>query len=380
MKKEILNYKNQSTNDVLLELSAINQKNIKTFLDYCRISASESSIIKISNKIILIADTFEKPLDKLTLNDIHNFLILLNKAIATKNDIKKILKRFLKWKYKNWSSKFNQLMDIRLNTRQEKRDLCKNDLLTSGEMHLIFNSIDSLKYKAILLLMQETANRPEEIIKLKWKDINFSSQEIRLNSAKTGETRTIPINQSIQHLKRYKMECFYEAPGNNDYVFPSPNNKNKHLKTQSLNEFLRQLENKIKFKKHLYPYLWRHSILSKMIKTLSPKVYEMYAGHSLSTGMKTYAHLDTDDLKDELFNKVYAMKEITKEENEEIKCLKENNKRLDTRLQEHEKILRQIQKFDSVAVNLFKDKFVQEAMIKAMLEKGIGKELVEMID
>ena len=376
MKEVILDYKNKSMNDILLELSEGNRQIINKFLNYCRISASESSIKKIANKIILIADTFEKPLDKLILEDVHNFLILLNKsnkAIATKNDIKKIIKRFLKWKYKDWSSKFNQLSDIRLNTRQEKRDLCKNDLLTPDEMHLIINSVDSLKYKAILLLMQETANRPEELLKLKWRDINFNFHEIKLNSAKTGETRIIPIDKSVQHLKRYKLECFHEEPKNNDFVFPSPNNHQKHLKTQTLNEFLRQLENKLKFKKHLYPYLWRHSILSRMIKTLSPKVYEMYAGHSLTTGMKTYAHLDTDDLKDELFEKVYTIENLSTHEKGKID-------KLEIKIKELEKILRQLQKFDSVAVSLFKDKIVQEAMIKAMLEKGIGKELIGMMN
>ena len=289
--------------DILYTFSASNKRLIKEFIEYCKITAGDNSIKKIHSKIILIADTFQKELNNLSLEDVRAFLVLLNqsdKATATKNDIKKILKRFIKWNYPNWSLKFNQLSDVKLNVKQEGRRIGKIDLLSQNEMRIIVSSVDSLKYKTILLLMEETANRPEEILKLKWKDINFNSGEVKLHSAKTGETREIPLKETLSHLNRYRKECFFDIPRNEDYIFPSPNNSKEHLKTQTLNRFLFELEKKLKFKKHLYPYLWRHSILSKMIKTLSPKVYEMYSGHSLETGMKTYAHLDTSDLREEL--------------------------------------------------------------------------------
>lgn len=312
-------------NFILGKQSEKNQKIINDFLKNCKITASDNSIKKIKNKLVLICDTIQKDLDSLKLEDIRSFLVLLNQselAISTKNDTKKILKRFLKYKYKNWSSKFNQLSEVKLNTKNEKRDLSKQDLLTPDEMKLIINSTDSLKYKLILLLMQETACRPEELLKCKWKDVNMDRQEIRLDSSKTGEKREIPINKSIDHLRRYKNECFFEPPRNTDYIFPNPRNSNKHVTTQSLSDFLFKLEKRLGFHKHLYPYLWRHSILTKMIKTLSPKVYEMYSGHSLETGMKIYSHLDNEDLRKELYDKVYNMEKLTKDERQELKELR----------------------------------------------------------
>ena len=61
-----------------------------------------------------------------------------------------------------------------------------------------------------------------------------------------------------------------------------------------------------------------------MIKELSPKVYEMYAGHSLETGMRIYAHLDNDDLRKELDEKIYKIEKLTKEDKEEIIKLKKH--------------------------------------------------------
>ncbi len=325
MKSQIISYKKSGLTNV--SLSNRNKILIEDFLNYCKITACDSSIIKIRGKIILIADTFEKDLDKITQKNLESFLILLNNselAIATKNDIKKNLKRFIKRNYKDWSSKFNGLMDVKLNTKQEGRRLSKSDLLTPDEMQMIISSAESIKHKTILLLMQETANRPEEILKLKWGAIDNNSKEIKLHSSKTGEDRIIPINESFQHLERYKKECFYEPPRNTDYVFPNPRNSKKHITTQALSDFILKIERRLKFKKHLYPYLWRHSILSQMITKLSPKVYEMYSGHSLETGMKIYAHLDTTNIKNELWEKVYNIEELTKEERGEIKKLKED--------------------------------------------------------
>lgn len=373
MRKEIKNYRQLDMDYTLGKQSEKNQKIINKFLKDCRITASDSSIKKIKNKIVVISDTIQKPLDSLNLEDIRSFLVLLNqseKAISTKNDIKKILKRFLKWKYKNWSSRFNQLQDVKLNTKNEKRDLSKQDLLTPDEMKLIVNSTDSLKYKLILLLMQETACRPEELLKIKWKDINMNNQEILLNSSKTGERREIPINKSIDHLKRYKTECFFETPRNTDFVFPNPRNSNKHVTTQSLSDFLFKLEKRLGFEKHLYPYLWRHSILTKMIKTLSPKVYEQYAGHSLETGMKIYAHIDNEDLKQELYDKVYNMEKLTQEERRELKEVKEDLKKVS-------QDLTLSQTYNSIFADYFTGK-ISEKQLKEKIEefqrtKGIIK-------
>ena len=98
---------------------------IDEFLDYCRITAGESTIRKIENAIIQIADALQKPLDELNLKDVRAFLSLLNrsnKAAETKNDIKKTLRRFLRWLYKDWSDRFDAFKDIKTtNGVNEKR-------------------------------------------------------------------------------------------------------------------------------------------------------------------------------------------------------------------------------------------------------------------
>jgi len=291
------------------------KQEVKDFLEYCGISATSTTLKKIENKIVYIDSYFKGKLIDLNIKDVHRFLSDLNKkgyAPSTKNDFIKVFKRFLKWKYKDWSEKFDDLKDLKSNSK-DQRNLSKEDLLTQDEMQLIINSTDSIKYKTIFLLFQETACRPEELLKLKWKDINFDKGEVKLHSSKTGNIRTIPIHNTLAHLQRYKTECFYNLPRADDKVFD--------LTSQAVNNHLAMIEKELNFSKHLYCYLWRHSILTRMIKELSPKVYEMYSGHSLETGMKIYAHLDNDDLRKELNDKIYHIEELTKEDSKKIQNL-----------------------------------------------------------
>lgn len=296
-------------------------KTTKGFLKYCEIKTIDSTLKKIEGKIKVVDKFFKGEVNNLSIEDVREFLVFLSRkkyAVSTNNDFLKVFKRFLKWKYPDWEKRFEKLTDLKADS-QDQRKLSKSDLLTPGEMEQIINNTDSIKYKTLLLFFQETACRPEEVLKLVWKDIDFNKKEVKLFSSKTGKMRFIPVQKTIDHLRRYRKECFSEEPRISERVF--------NISYFQLNSMLARVEKKLNFKKHLYIYLWRHSILTRMIKDLSPKVYEMYAGHSLETGMKIYAHLDNDDLRKELNDKIYNIEDLSsgkKEEYEErIKKLEE---------------------------------------------------------
>jgi hypothetical protein len=98
-------------------------------------------------------------------------------------------------------------------------------------------------------------------------------------------------------------------------MFSTPRDPKKRLTTQAYDNFLLTRERELKglrelgFSKHIHGYSLRYSILAKAHKKLKPKNYEMFAGHSMETGLKYYAHLDTDDLKEDLDANFYEVKE-----------------------------------------------------------------------
>ena len=317
MKNKYPDYRKNKLLDVKKKLPKETQKLIDEFLEYCKITAGLGSILKIESKIIQIADILEKPLNDLSLKDLQEFLVLLNRSgrsIETQNDTKKIFKRFLRWKYKDWSKKFNEFRDLRTKDGMNYEKLNAQTILDSEDLELAIRSAESLKWKAWITLTFESAGRPEEILNSKWKDLDLNKKEIKLHSHKTGRTRVIPLDECIIHLERYKREYPYLNVMAEDYLFPSPNNRKEPISLQSVHDFLRDLEKKTGIKKHLFPYIFRHTRLTELHKKLSPKVYEMFAGHSMEVATKRYAHMNLDDVRNEMLSKVYHIEELTKQD------------------------------------------------------------------
>ena len=314
--------------DVFTALSKENQTIINEYISYCRKDAGENTLRKYWNKIVQIADVMEKPLDKLTLKDVLGFLAILNtsnRGTDSRNDTKKVLKRFLKWKYKGKK----EFLDIDREIKQKKKGsserLSKKDLLTPEEMELLVRNADSLRWKALIMLMYETGCRPEECYKLKWKDLDFNTKQVSINSSKTKEARVIPLENSIIHLKRYYNEYSFPDVTENDFIFPSTN-REKHINPETISAFLKQLSKRIN--KKVFPYLFRHTRLQEIRPKLSVEAYQKLAGHSIETALKHYGHLDQEDAGKEMREFIYKVQELTPQEKNEIKKLKEQMKEL----------------------------------------------------
>ena len=246
MKSAYPNYNNTTFQKVKKGFSDKNQKIIDNFLKYCGITACESSLKKIHSKIIQIADVLDKSLFEINLTDIREFLRLLNlsgRAIETQNDLKKTLKRFLRWQYKDWSERFDDFKDVKTKNGENHKKINSSTLLTDDEIKKLIRAADSLRYKALIVLTAESAGRPEEIRNLTWENVLFkkNSVEVNLFSSKTKRSRVLPLKESLVHLKRWKNEFPYENIKGTDFVFPSPKNRNKPLSGQAFSTFIRQL-------------------------------------------------------------------------------------------------------------------------------------------
>jgi integrase len=302
------------------------------FLEYLSMTAGDKRISMAERQLLQFRDVTGTPFNRMTLKILRRFLALLNKSdkgTETKNDIKKTIKRFLRWYYADWSNRFDELRDIKTADGTNHKKINAATILTADEINVIVRAIESLKYKALTTLLYESAARPEELLKLKWNDVHLDKGEVKLYSSKTRRTRVVPIKECIGHLRRYKQECFFPPAKPGDYVFPSPRNEQKHLTVSSLDDFFRKLEKRLKFAKHLFPYLFRHSRLTLLHKKLSPKCYEKIPGHSIELGTKRYAHLSNDDVREEMFAKIFAVEELGEEDNKKLVELEHRIRKLE---------------------------------------------------
>jgi len=324
MKDKYPDYKVGGVQFVKGNMSDSDKKILNDFIEYCGITAGLPKQKAVERKMLQFYDITEISYSEWNLDIFRKFLNVLNKSHhlpETQNDTKKVLKKFLKWKYPDWSLRFGEFKDLKTVNGVNYKKLNSSTILTPEELQIIVKNIDDLKYKALVLLAYESAGRPEEILKLRWKDINFTKREVTLFSSKTQKARVNPIRDSIPQLIRYRNECFDHTPLAGDLIFFNPRNRSRHLTTATFSSLFQKLENKVNFNKHIFPYLLRHSRLTQVHKVLSPKAYEKFAGHSIEVANARYAHLSNDDVRQEMLEKVYSVQDVGANDSKEFERL-----------------------------------------------------------
>jgi len=317
--EELVNLKNNLNKDEL--------KILINYLTLCSGTASEIKVKQIERILLSIRFISEIPLDKWTLEFLRDYLSVLNKsnlAPATKNDIKKNLRRFLKEYYSNWETKFKKLKDVKLENDMNQERLNANTILTSDDLEKLIRGAESLKLKSLIITLFETGARPTELLSTKWKDIDLEKGEVKLLSTKNKTVRVNTIKESILHLQRYKQEYPFPDVTQNDYVFPAPMDRKEHLSLQYLQQMFGKLTRSV-LGKHLFPYILRHTRATELQKKLTAKVYEKVMDHSIEMATR-YSHLDKDDVREEMLEKVYHIEELTKKEQKKIdELIRDNN-------------------------------------------------------
>jgi len=184
-------------------------------------------------------------------------------------------------------------------------------------------------FRVFVHLAYKSAGRPEEILKLKFGDIDLKSGRVKLDSSKTGNMRYIYVDEDcIKDIRQYKEnEYSYPDVDKTDFIFVSPVKRSVHVSLPTLYSYLKTVSKKRLGRTDIYPYLFRHTKLNEMRKVLSPDAYEAFSGHSLETGMKFYSHNDDEDLREELYSKVFKKVELPPEKKHAIHIELENIKK-----------------------------------------------------
>jgi integrase len=340
---------------------------IKDFLDMK--TCSDKRIQKMKTILENINKLSNTPINKLSNKDIVILLKKINDSDYTnwtKNDYKKIFKSYLKYHYK---SSFLELMeneDIKNGFKgfSKKRafnhkKINKNTLVKPEELEALLKKAQTLKWKALLSFMYESAFRPCEVKELTWGDINFDDSRniclVTIVSPKTKDKREIPVKDCILHLKRWRDEYQFPNRNNKDYVFPSQFDKGKPLGDNVIHEMLKRLCKKAKIR-HIFPYLFRHTRIFEIQKTLPEKIAAKFAGHSVETS-ELYNHIADEDVTETMLEKIYVTEELTEEEENELKRkLEKQQKQLDA-LEKENNALREI---DRLELKMLQGKITEE--------------------
>ncbi len=339
MKKTYPDYARGSTEQMYKRLKGEDKKTFDNFIQTCRATCSEKREKKLKMLILQARDIIQKPLNKLTKENVLAFLSAVNRSNRkpyTKNDIKKIFKRFIKWYYKDLEMIEGEdaLKDAFKGVSKKRafnyEKINKGTLLKPEELEKLLRAANSLKWKAILSLMYESAMRPCEM-NLKWKQLEFDDNlgicRVHIySSPKTKDKRDIPVKDCVVHLKRWREEYQFPNRTDNDYVFPAQHKRDKPMGDGVISQMLKRLCKKAKIRP-MFSYLFRHSRLWEIQKKCPEKIAAKFGGHGIDTS-ELYNHISDDDVEESILQQFYAVKEITEEEKVDIEKVRKEMKEL----------------------------------------------------
>lgn len=293
---------------------------IDDFVKYVSITSKSDKRLENNKRSLLTFRKFTgKPLDKTTLQDLRDFLASLNSSDRTqssRNELKHTIKRFLKWKFKDWSERFNNLSDIKMIMRMNEEKINSDTLLKKEDIEKIMKTEKDLYWKTFFITLYESGLRPNELRNLLWKNIKFDIEEglteINVFATKTHRARSVFVKEATFYLKKLKEQTEGEL------CFPARKDPSKPVDKGVVACWFNRVSKKV-LGRQIYPYILRHSRATELYTNanIPDKLVQKFLGHSKSMG-DVYTHLSNKDIKDSLSKTIYKFDELPPERKHEI--------------------------------------------------------------
>lgn len=246
--------------------------------------------------------------------DIILFVFKEKFSKATQKNYLAHLKPFFKWVKKNGYS-----TDITEEIKAPKvPDNLKNMIISKDELHLILdthkNYIRNQEHKKLITTDKQrqlwfnpfiitafyTGIRQSELLNLRWKHIDFDSNQITVVSGKGDKSRTtVLLKQAKEALISWKKNSNF---GKERYVFESVKSR-KHMSIRMTNRTVQRVFKDFVRKANLSDDLkfhsLRHSDATMLLKLgFSLPEVQKIMGHSQISVTMRYVHLDSKDLNE----------------------------------------------------------------------------------
>lgn len=222
----------------------------------------------------------------------------------TKHDKKLVLRKLIQYAKYGGCERGKPLPPevswVKLNVKDRDSRVTPEALLTVEEFEALVKACDNRRDKAMLHVMFEGALRPGELLGMKVGSVQFRDNYCLIAvKGKTGLKR-IPLVVSYGPL----LEWVEEHPGR---VYPNAplwcslatNRKGERLSYRHFRLIIKRLARRVSLKKDVWPYLFRHSMLTALAKVFTEARLEQYAGWVHGSKMSAkYVHFSARDLEE----------------------------------------------------------------------------------
>lgn len=188
-----------------------------------------------------------------------------------------------------------------------------SDELKNANGYSIYHKARDL---TLFVFMLYTATRRGEVVKVKFSDIDFINNEIRI-LGKGNKERIVPLKQELkEYLYNFRdiIEKLHEAGFNvkSDYIFRSErlnsanNQKDKPMTPRNVLKIIKRVCEDAGIEKNITAHTLRHIFASYAIQgNMNIRALSDILGHSeTSTTLNIYAHVISNEIKKSEMNKL----------------------------------------------------------------------------
>jgi len=251
---------------------------------------SKYSFYTYSKKAEEMMKYFDKPMKKVTTDEMRKYLMYLKEERGLANKTVNYYNSILRFLYE-------VTLDVVLNKKQipmlkQKRNICK--VLTKEELRAFFYACEEPKYKMIFMLIYGSGLRIGEAANLRIEDIDSKKMRIFVRDGKGNKQRyTILPEVSLEMLREYYKK---ERPKHPEgYIFL--NEEGKPLTVERMRVYFRRYRRKAKLNERFIVHSLRHSFATNLIERGATLIQvKELLGHSNIRSTMEYVHVANIDL------------------------------------------------------------------------------------
>lgn len=148
--------------------------------------------------------------------------------------------------------------------------------LAEDDLVQFFKAIDSIRDRAIFLLMLRCGLRVSEASSLTWKDIDFQAGTMRINNSKGQVDRIGYLAPDVEK----SLKLWHARKSSSAYLFPAQYQPEDHLSTRHIYRLMMIYLKSGGVKKHYSPHCLRHTFATQLINVGVPlEVLKELMGH-----------------------------------------------------------------------------------------------------
>ncbi len=283
----------------------ISESNKKTVFEHADFLKANGRDVKTAIKHLYSLRTFLKvlgkdiDLQKATRKDIEKAMGNLNAtklSDETKRDIKAIVKQLYK-ELLGEGIYYPPIVAWIKTTGRKGRKMLPEDILSEDEVLRMLDKANGIRDKAIIALLFDSGIRAGELISMRKKDVDLSTEPAHvIVNGKTG-MRKIPILFSAPYLAAYLNQLKEKKPNDALWWNMAQSHILGELDGPGLRKRLKEIAKAANIDKRMYPHLFRHSRASNYANRLTEQQLKAYFGWTGDSRMAaTYVHLSGRDI------------------------------------------------------------------------------------